>query len=165
MTQYGNDVGPYIPGNGQLLGCCSAGPGYDFASGWGSLNVASFAGIALQDQPAIVSVGLGLAPGQRPVAGHRILANVSCTGRCVIGAFAVLTIGHSRPFTVYSNVFHLAGAGTKSIPVPFSSAQLAALRAGLRRHRRITAAVRGAIVDAGGNIERQTAPITVVING
>ena len=40
ITVIGNDLGPYLPhGNGQGLGCCSAGPGYDAASGWGSVNL------------------------------------------------------------------------------------------------------------------------------
>src|SRR5262249_4780222 len=40
-----NDLGSYIPeavGGGAPLGCCSAGPGYDLATGWGSVNVAAF---------------------------------------------------------------------------------------------------------------------------
>jgi kumamolisin len=47
VTVGNNDVGPFIPGNGQPLGCCAAGPGYDLASGWGSVNFATFAGMAL----------------------------------------------------------------------------------------------------------------------
>ena len=157
VTRFSNDVGPYIPGNGQPLGCCTAGPGYDGASGWGSVNVSSFATVALADQPAIVAVGLRLPGGQRPVASHRILATVSCTGGCVMGAYAVVTIGHSRPFSAYSDLYHLSTASQKTIPIRFSPGQLNSLRSALRRHRAISAGVVGAIIDAGGNIERRTA--------
>ncbi len=43
VTQYGNDVGPYIPGNGQPLGCCTAAPASTQASGWGSVNLSALA--------------------------------------------------------------------------------------------------------------------------
>jgi subtilase family serine protease len=164
VAQFGNDVGPYIPGNGRALGCCTAGPGYDQASGWGGVNLASLASVAITQQPAIVDVGLRLPAGQHPIASHQIQATVSCTGACVIGAIATVTIGRTKRLTVYSNLFHLTRAGKKTIPIRFSSGQLGTLRAGVRQHRRIVAGVTGAIVDAGGNIERRTASLSLVVN-
>jgi subtilase family serine protease len=44
-----NDIGRSLPpaaGGGRLLGCCQAKRGYDWASGWGSLKVPSFAAAA-----------------------------------------------------------------------------------------------------------------------
>jgi kumamolisin len=41
-----NDLGKLLPANvggGHRLGCCAAGRGYDWASGWGSLKVIGFA--------------------------------------------------------------------------------------------------------------------------
>ncbi len=46
VTAINNDLGPYLPGtNHQQLGCCAAGLGYDAASGWGSVNLATLAHI------------------------------------------------------------------------------------------------------------------------
>jgi len=50
VTQGTNDVGTAIPApvsDGQPLGCCSAAPGYDLASGWGSLSIPRFSDAAL----------------------------------------------------------------------------------------------------------------------
>jgi len=46
-----NDLGAYIPsaaGGGAPLGCCKAKPGYDGASGWGSIDIAAFSRAALR---------------------------------------------------------------------------------------------------------------------
>jgi len=46
ITSIGNDLGPLIApeaGGGGPLGCCKAGPGYDRASGWGSISAIPFA--------------------------------------------------------------------------------------------------------------------------
>jgi subtilase family serine protease len=46
-----NDIGRALPpeaGGGHQLGCCSAKPGYDWASGWGSLKLDAFAHAALR---------------------------------------------------------------------------------------------------------------------
>jgi kumamolisin len=46
VTKGNDDVGPLLPqevGGGHLLGCCEARPGYDWASGWGSLKVVGLA--------------------------------------------------------------------------------------------------------------------------
>jgi kumamolisin len=164
VIQIGNDVGPFI-GNHQPLGCCTAGPGYDEASGWGSVNLANFAGLALATQPLIVGVELSLPGRQRPIGAHHIVATVSCSGRCVMGAYATITIGHSRAFRVFSSLYHLATAGSKTIPIKFSGRLLRRLRSAHAHRRRIVARVVGAIVDAGGNIERRTAALRLAIKG
>ncbi len=46
VTKGTNDLGPLTPsdaGGGVSLGCCAATPGYDLATGWGSLKVNAFA--------------------------------------------------------------------------------------------------------------------------
>ncbi|MBX5442968.1 MAG: S8 family serine peptidase [Solirubrobacteraceae bacterium] len=50
VTQGSNDVGTAIRpplSNGRPLGCCDATPGYDLASGWGSLSIPRFSDAAL----------------------------------------------------------------------------------------------------------------------
>jgi len=51
VTNGNNDLGLLTPaeaGGGHPLGCCSARPGYDLATGWGSLKVDGFARAAVQ---------------------------------------------------------------------------------------------------------------------
>lgn len=46
-----NDLGTMIPvaqGGGAPLGCCSAAPGYDLATGWGSMDVARLSALAVK---------------------------------------------------------------------------------------------------------------------
>lgn len=54
VTANGNDIGLSITGN--PLGCCSAGPGFDLASGLGSIKLAPFATAAAGILPAGGSV-------------------------------------------------------------------------------------------------------------
>jgi subtilase family serine protease len=51
VTKGNNDLGRLTPaeaGGGHPLGCCSATPGYDLATGWGSLQVEGFAKAAVK---------------------------------------------------------------------------------------------------------------------
>ncbi len=51
VTRGNNDLGRLTPadaGGGRPLGCCSATPGDDFATGWGSLQVQGFSKAAAQ---------------------------------------------------------------------------------------------------------------------
>jgi subtilase family serine protease len=166
VTSIGNDVGPEIPGSGRPLGCCSAGVGYDEASGLGSVNLAGFAGYALGIEPVAVGVGVSVPRHQRPVHSRRLLATVSCSGPCLTAGFAQVTIGRSKPFSVHSAVIRLAAAGRKTVALRFSSRQLRLLRSGLHRHEPIKATIRGALIDpvaygvlpsAGGSIEQRSA--------
>lgn len=38
----GTRIGPKNGGNNKPMGCCSAGPDFDAASGWGSVTIQSF---------------------------------------------------------------------------------------------------------------------------
>src|SRR6202022_2891066 len=59
VTGSDNDLGTYLPGgNHRPLGCCSATPGYDLATGLGSVDMAKFALVATATQPAIAQIGL-----------------------------------------------------------------------------------------------------------
>jgi kumamolisin len=156
VTQGGNDVGPFIPGTAEPLGCCTAAIGYDEASGWGSLNLASFAAVAGVLQPKIVNVGLSLPDHQSPIADGKILAEVSCSGPCLLGAVATITVGDSRLPMIVSHVYHLRSRGHKTIAIKIPAGMLGKLRSGLEHDQRIVASVVGAIVDASGNIEKQS---------
>jgi len=167
-----NDVGTDIPGTGQPLGCCTAHAGYDEASGLGSINLAAFASVSLALQPPIVSLGLSLPRGQRPVHDRRVRATVSCSAPCQLGAYAEVSIGRAKPFEVNSRVFRLRAGGHETIPMGFSGKQLKLLRSGLVAGKRITAVVRavqfntvayGVLPQAGASIQARTSPVTLTV--
>ena len=163
VTIGSNDIGPSIGGGS--LGCCTAGHGYDDASGWGSVNLQGFEAAALAAQPAIVSVSLAVPPGQHPVQAKQIQTTVTCTGKCLAGAFATISIAHVKPFKVYSNPHPLQAAGSVAAPIALQGSALKALRLALRDHLTISASIVGAIIDVAGNIERRTPPQVIAITG
>jgi kumamolisin len=156
VTQYGNDVGPYIPGNGQPLGCCTAAAGFDAASGWGSVNLSALAAAALVLQPRAANVKLSLPRHQKPVARHQILATVSCSERCALAAFAEISINHGTPFTAQSKVVQLNSSGRRTVAVKFSAKQLGKLRGALSHHRLVQAFLYGVTVNPQHHILRET---------
>ena len=150
----GNDLGAYLSGgNHKPLGCCTAGPGYDLASGLGSVDLAKFAFLATATQPAIAQVGISL-PRQRPVARHHVLAKLSCSRRCIVEALGVIAIPGARSIRLSSSMHLLQGKGRQTVQLDLSGADRGRLRRGLRAHKPIYATVAGAIVDSGGNVER-----------
>jgi subtilase family serine protease len=149
-----NDLGAYLSGgNHKPLGCCTAGAGYDLASGLGSVDLAKFAFLATATQPAIAQVGISL-PRQRPVARHHVLAKLSCSRRCIVEALGVIAIPGARSIRLSSSMHLLLGKGRRTVQLDLSAADRGRLRRGLRAHKRIYATVAGAIVDSGGNVER-----------
>jgi subtilase family serine protease len=150
-----NDLGASI--TGKPFGCCTATAGYDYASGLGSVNLAGLALVASGLVPKVVSVGLSV-PGQRhPVASKHLLARVSCSGGCLVGAYTRIQLARARSrLTQYSNVFVLKRKGRRTVTIAFDNKTLGKLRTALRRRQRITATVYGAVLDPGGNVERQT---------
>jgi hypothetical protein len=150
-----NDLGQSL--GGAPLGCCSAGPGYDEASGLGSVNLAGLALVAGTSVPRIVNVGVSVPSQRRPVAGKHLLATVSCSGRCLMGAFARIRIGSSRKVTTRkSSVFLLRRAGHRTIKIGLDAKTLSKLRSALAHGQKVTATIFGAILDPSGNIESQT---------
>jgi kumamolisin len=164
VTSYGNDVGPYIPGNGQPLGCCSAGPGFDAASGWGSVNIANFDASALQLLPKIPNVSLTIPPNQRPVHDRKIVVTMSCSDPCNAAALAVVAINGGHSFTAQSKTYALARNRRKAIAITFNGVQAARLRTALAKHRGIFAEAFGALLDGGGNVVKLTAARRVAIS-
>ncbi|HEY5316548.1 MAG TPA: S53 family serine peptidase [Solirubrobacteraceae bacterium] len=156
VTTGGNDIGPFIPGgNGQPLGCCTATPGFDEASGWGSVAIGGLADQALALVPKTIKFSLHL-PGQRPLARHKLLADVSCSAACSIGAFADIKVGRSKPFNVESRLFHRKKKGRTAIPIRFSGKELRTIRSALDHHKTVVATVYGALIDQLGDIEQNT---------
>ena len=155
VTANDNDLGPYI-GSHQPLACCSAGPGFDYASGLGSVDLAKLVFAAAGLQPPIAAVGVSL-PRQRPFALGHLLARLSCSRHCLVGSFADVSIGRATPFKVRSDTFVFNRRGGRTVKLRFSHGQLRSLHGGLRAHRRISATVYAVIVDSSGNVESTSA--------
>jgi subtilase family serine protease len=155
VTTNDNDLGTSIIG--RPFGCCTAQPGFDYASGLGSVNIAGLAQAAGTLVPKIAGVGLSV-PGQRhPVASGHVLARVSCTGRCLMGAYMHLQVGRSGGLiTQQSDDYPLTKAGRRTVKIAFDRKTLTKLRSALAHHERITATVYGTILDPTGIIEAQT---------
>lgn len=158
VTQGSNDVGPFIRTSQQPIGCCSAQPGYDEASGWGGVNLDALASAALGAQRLLPLVSISLPGGQRPYARRGIYAIVGCTAACDAAAYARVTVRGGKPFTAYSNLVHLVHRNRRRVEVLFTTAELREIGAALGAHRQVSAQVAGAIVDPGGNIETHTVP-------
>ncbi|HEX4008379.1 MAG TPA: S53 family peptidase [Solirubrobacteraceae bacterium] len=156
VTANDNDLGDNIIG--RPFGCCTALPGYDEASGLGSVNLAGLASVAQVLVPKIVTVGVSLPTQGRPVAAEHLLARVSCSGQCLMGAYVHLQLGRSRNLmTQQSNAYVLHHGGRKTIRIPFDKTTLTKLRAAVAKGQRITAIVYGVILDPNGTIESRTA--------
>lgn len=163
VTTGDNDLGAYLPGSGgRPLGCCSAGPGYDYASGLGSIDLGKLAALATALQPGIANVALAL-PGQQPVKHHRLLATVSCSNNCIATVVATVSAQGARPFVVRSDDYVLRGAGRRTLKLKLSKAELGVLRKALHDRKSVSATVVGQVVDSGGNVEAATAAQTLQI--
>jgi kumamolisin len=154
VVLFGNDVGPFIPGNHRPLGCCGAAPGFDRASGWGSVNLGGLAGVAVLLTPPRVE--LSLPRPQHAVRRGAVLATVACSAACRIGAIADVKVGGSNPFRISSQVVALSSAGQATLPVPLGRGRLRQVRAALAHHHPVTATVFGVLYGSGTHVERRT---------
>jgi hypothetical protein len=162
----GDDVGPFIPGGrGQPLGCCTAGPGYDDASGWGSVNLAGFDRVALQTLPKYGNVGISIPRPQSPLAHHGLKVKLTCSSKCSAYAFAVVTIGSKSEFTVKTKVHHFRRKGTRELTIPLSRGDVRRMRAGLAKHRRIDAEMFAVALDARGQTAKVTPGKVLTVHG
>jgi kumamolisin len=164
VTTGSNDVGPFIQSSQQPLGCCSATPGYDEASGWGGVNLDAFAQAALAAQRKLATVSISLPPAQRPVAGGGIYVSLRCTTTCDEAAYAQISAPGMRSFTDYAFA-RAVGGGSHRLKIVFTPAQLYRLQTVLVNQQRITATLHGAVVDAGGNVESRTQTLTLKFAG
>jgi kumamolisin len=140
-----NDV--FLPGgvDGSALGCCAAGAGFDDASGWGSVNVAAFEQSALAAAPPMLRVSLTVAGRQSAIRAHAIKTTVSCTSACLLGAFALIRVGHAKATESDARVSSLKRAGSQKLTIKLSPAELRKLKAGRNAHEALSATVYGVI--------------------
>jgi kumamolisin len=151
VTLSDNDLSPYLDTH-KTLGCCHAGPGFDYASGLGSVNIAAFASVASLLQPPIASVGLSLPRQSRPISRKHLLATVSCSRKCVAYAYARIAVGKARPFRVRSTSVVFRGRDHRTLRLALSAANVRRIRNGLGAHKAVAAAVFAAVTDSGGNV-------------
>jgi subtilase family serine protease len=160
---FSNDIGPYITRAHRPLGCCKAGPGFDRASGWGSVNVAGLTTVA--QQLIYPSVGLSLPPRQHPARLGALFATLSCSAACRVGAFAEVRIGRSKPFRVNSAIGTLPARGKTTVLIGFGSKHLGKMRSSLRHRLGITMEVFGRLFGSGTHVVTRTASKTLRIRG
>jgi kumamolisin len=150
-----NDLGQSL--TGKAFGCCTAGAAFDEASGLGSVNLAGLAFVAGSVVPPVVNVGLSVPSQRHPVSSRRLVANVSCSGRCLMGAYARIKLGRSRKvLTRYSSVFLLRRSGRRTIRIGLDSKTAGKMHTALVHGQKVIATIYGAIVDPSGNVEART---------
>jgi subtilase family serine protease len=154
VVAFSNDVGPFLRGDHNALGCCAAGRGFDRASGWGSVNISGFASVAVLLTPP--NVWLSLPHPQHAVKRRAVVATVSCSAACRVGAVADVKIGASEPLRTSSPIAALTAAGKATIPIPLVGKQLARVRSALSRHQSVTATVFGVLYGSGIDVLRRT---------
>lgn len=162
VTQYSNDVGATF-GDRRPLGCCTARTGFDEASGWGSVNLSGFDAAAQSLLPEVPKVTLSVPRHQRPVQSHRVVATVSCTRACDVGALLEVAIQKGPVFQVTSRTFSLAAGQTHTVTLRFSHRQESSLQKALSKHLRIFAEAFGYARNAQGNATVLTAGKAVSI--
>jgi kumamolisin len=166
VTAYGNDVGPYLPGgNGKPLGCCTAGPGYDLASGWGSVDLGELDSRALSLLPKVPNLSLSIPPHQDPVREALIKGVIQCSAKCRALAFALVEIHGAGGFDARSRPVALPGRGHKLLLISFSHRQEYRLRKAVAHHRKIFAEAYGVLLDAQGDVLSLSSGHRVAIPG
>ena len=154
VTTGDNDLGQSV--DGRPFGCCTATPGFDAASGLGSVNVGALASAAQSIVPAIVAIRLNLPRQRHPLRARRLSARVTCSGRCLYGAYARIRIGRRRVIERQSRAYLRTRAGARTISIPLSTSTLALLRRAIAHRERVVASIYGVILDPAGNVEAQT---------
>ena len=166
VTTGNNDLFALVTNGVKKVGCCDAGVGFDAASGLGGVILSDLSAAANGIVRKLVAVGVGLPRQLHPVRDRHLLADVSCSGRCLMGAYAKIQLGKSRSrLTQYSSIYLLKKRSHKTIHIGLDKKTLGELRSALHRHESITATVHGAVVDPSGNIERRSRGKSLRITG
>jgi kumamolisin len=163
VQEFSNDIGPFITRSHRSLGCCKAGPGFDRASGWGSVNLAGLTSAA--QQLIHPRVGLSLPRHQHPAKLGALFATLSCSAACRVGAFADVRIGRGKAFKIFSGIAALGGAGKTTVLMGFGRKHLRNMRSGLHHHRGITITVFGRLYGGGTHVVKRTGSKTLRIHG
>ena len=162
VTQVSNDVGTTF-GNRQPLGCCTAQAGFDEASGWGSVNLAGFDAAAQSLLPQVPKVSLSVPRHQHPVAARQVVATVSCSRACRVGALLEVAIDKGHAFQVESQTFRLAAGQSQRVMLRFSHGPESSLKSALSKHRQIFAELFAQAANAQGSATVLTAGKQVFI--
>jgi subtilase family serine protease len=158
-----NDLGPSIPGgNHRRLGCCTAGPGYDRASGLGSVDLSRLALLALRLQPPVASAGISM-PAQRPLARRHLVARLSCSRRCNARAVATIALPGGKTINVGSPRQLFLRRGRRKVLLRLSKSQVRRIRGAIHGGHAVSAQVTGEVLDSGGNVEGRTRPDVIRI--
>ena len=165
VTEIGNDLGPFISRSGHPLGCCEATPGYDAASGWGSLNMGVFDTFAQAALPLFGNVSLAIPRPQRPGRLRGIRVSLTCSAGCRANAFGFVDLGNGGGFDLQSRTFSFTRAGTRRLKVAFTAGEAARLRRALAHRRHIVAELFGLALDARGQVAKVTAGVELTIRG
>lgn len=153
VTQGSNDVGPWIPGGtGQPLGCCTATPGFDEASGWGSLDLAALAQRALTMLPKSGVASISIPKSQQPVSAGRLSFRLGCTKGCRSYAFGFAAIAGEATIDLRSATYRFKRAGSQVQAIRFTGAQESRLRAAEAAHKRIEFELYGGALNATGTL-------------
>jgi subtilase family serine protease len=163
VQEFSNDIGPFITRSHRSLGCCKAGPGFDRASGWGSVNLSGLTSVA--QQLIHPRVGLSLPRPQHPAKLGAVFATLSCSAACRVGAFAEVRIGRAKPFKVYSGIATLLGAGKTTVLMGFGRKHIRAMRSSLHHHHGVTIKVFGRLYGGGTHVIKRTGSKTIHIHG
>ena len=171
VEEIGNDIGPYIPGgSGQPLGCCTAGPGYDTASGLGSVNLTALAAVVANVAPKVFpkgigTIGLSVPRGQHPAQAKQLVTRVSCSRACYARAEVNIGITRGGQFDIISGLIHLKSGGARKVVLKFTPAQANMLESALAHHKQIDALVLGDLCNSAGKYLENSAPDEFVITG
>lgn len=156
VTEFGNDIGPYIGPDFAPLGCCEAGPGFDEASGWGSIDLAQLDAMALQTQVAFSNVSLSLLRRQQPIKRRKLMLKLGCGGPCTAYALGYVIIRGGHSFSVHSAQYRFRSRGSKTVAIKFTSRQEQWLRTAVKKHHAINAEIFGVALDSRGEIAQVT---------
>ncbi len=153
VTLGSNDVGPYIPGgDGRPLGCCGATPGFDEASGWGTLNLAALDRRLVTELPKSGTASVAIPGRQQPINAGRLAFRLTCTRGCRAYGFGFALIGGGTTLNLRSARYRFGRQGTKLVSIRFTGAQERHLRAAAAAHKRIVFELFGAALAATGRL-------------
>jgi len=147
---------------GTPLGCCTAVPGYDDASGLGQVNVANLAATATTIEPVLATV-VATAASSQPIANRNLVATVTCSVACIQGATATIRIAGGATTTLTAVPAPAAAATAETVKLAISAQLRSTVKHALATHHKVTATLVGTVVDGAGRTERKSAPVTVVI--
>jgi subtilase family serine protease len=166
VTAYGNDVGPYLRGGGgKPLGCCTAGPGYDLASGWGSIYLGKLDAEARSLLPKVPHISLSLPSHQDPLKSGVLKAVVHCSAACRARSFMLAAIEGGGNFDASSKAIALTGRGQRSVEIRFSWRQRERLRRAVAQRQKVSAEAYGAVIDGHGDVLSLSAGQRVRVGG